>query len=300
MQNSGKSDIITAFVYYKPARFCIYDDLWNDNVSAALVLYDLFFIGMDYRSKFPCHTLGRVVNRGFLNGPVCPVYGSGVVMVLITLYVTGIVTGFNTNVDSASPVLLFIIGIVFSTLIEFVAGFILDKLFHARWWDYSDMKFNVNGYICLAFSIIWGLAIAFVLRVVQPAFESLVNIIPYMFGVISLIIIYTVFIADIIITVLTVLKLNKELEKMEYIQKSILKLSDGMSEIIGTGTIKAKDKIDDEYLSQKAELEDRFEHIKKALMYRRLFGTGRLLTAFPGMKHHLHQKMIDTIMHGKH
>ena len=100
----------------------------------------------------------KIVNRGFLNGPICPVYGSGVLMVLIVLFLVGSILGAKTTVDTSHPMILFAIGIVFASLIEFLAGFILDKLFHARWWDYSDRKFNINGYICLEFSMIWGVS----------------------------------------------------------------------------------------------------------------------------------------------
>ncbi|MCR5214126.1 MAG: putative ABC transporter permease [Eubacterium sp.] len=262
-------------------------------------------------------TLGKVVNRGFLNGPVCPVYGSGVIMVLIVLYEIGQLFGIDTDLDSVSTSILFIIGIIFATFIELVAGFLLDKLFHARWWDYSNNKFNLNGYICLEFSIIWGLAIAFVLRIVQPCFESLVDFIPKLPGMILLIVFYLIFIADIVITVLTVLRLNKELEKMQTIQNSINKISDQMSELIGNTTIKAMDKLSEEkvemaektgdiieniqdkrneYELKKAELEDKFEHIKKEIMYQKIFGTRRLLIAFPNIKHQKFQKQLEILL----
>lgn len=301
----------------------LYQILWY------FMIYSL--IGWMIEVSYHAITLGKVVNRGFLNGPICPVYGSGVIMVLIVLYLTGFITGFETNVDEAHPLLLFIIGILFATLIEFLAGFILDKLFHARWWDYSDRKFNINGYICLEFSMIWGLAIAFVLRVIQPGIENIVDIIPHILGILFLVIIYLVFIADIVITVLTVLKMNKQLERMEDIQKSILKISDEMSELIGSGTIKTMDKLEkgyetatkkqeqlhenlsedkeellsaiknskEDYQKRRQELEERFEHLKKEFMYSKLFGTRRLLTAFPGMKHNLYQKMIDKLKDNK-
>ena len=238
--------------------FCgmtIYQIFWY------FIIYSL--IGWMIEVIFHAVTQGKIVNRGFLNGPLCPVYGSGVLMVLIVLYFAGSILGIKTSVDASHPVILFAIGIVFASLIEFLAGFILDKLFHARWWDYSDRKFNINGYICLEFSIIWGLAIAFVLRVIQPGIENIVDMIPYILGIISLIIIYLCFVADIVITVLTVLKMNKQLEKMEDIQKSILKISDGMSEIIGTGTIKTMDKLEKEYETATEKQEQLHENLNE-------------------------------------
>ena len=281
-------------------------------VAWFFMIYSL--LGWIIEVAYHAVTLGKVINRGFLNGPICPVYGWGVILVLIVLDITGKLFGIETSVDKASSFLLFIIGILFATAIELLAGFMLDKLFHARWWDYSDRKFNLNGYICLEFSIIWGLAIAFVLRVVHPTFEKCVEFIPKSFGVILLVVIYSGYLADNIITVLTVLKLNKELEMMEEIRKSILIVSDGMSEIIGNSTIKMVDKFEkthEEVSQKKEELSERYEQLKKEELtdlYDRLkkeltkykfFGTSRLLRAFPRMKHHLYQEIIDMLKNGK-
>ena len=306
--------------------FCgmtIYQIFWY------FIIYSL--IGWMIEVIFLAVTQGKIVNRGFLNGPLCPVYGSGVLMVLIVLYLVDSILGIKTSVDASHPMILFAIGIVFATLIEFMAGFILDKLFHARWWDYSERKFNINGYICLEFSIVWGLAIAFVLRVIQPGIENIVDMIPHILGILFLVIIYLIFVADIVITVLTVLKMNKQLERMEDIQKSILKISNEMSELIGSGTIKTMGKLEkgyetatikqlqlhenlnenkeellsaiknskEDYQKRRLELEERFEHLKKEFMYSKLFGTRRLLIAFPGMKHNLYQKMIDKLKENK-
>ena len=68
-------------------------------------------------------------------------------MVLAVVYIDGALFGFETDLQKASTFGLFIVGIVFATLIELIAGFVLDKLFHARWWDYRGMKFNLNGYM---------------------------------------------------------------------------------------------------------------------------------------------------------
>ena len=94
-------------------------------------------------------TMGKVVNRGFLNGPLCPVYGSGVLMVLMVVDLCGEWFGFETDLTKASTIELFIIGIIFATLIELIAGFLLDQMFHARWWDYSKIPLNLNGRIAL-------------------------------------------------------------------------------------------------------------------------------------------------------
>lgn len=79
----------------------------------------------------------RTINRGFLNGPICPVYGFGAVIVISLL-------GRFNNV-----VIVFLLGMILTTILEYFTGFILETLFHAKWWDYSDRKFNIKGRVCL-------------------------------------------------------------------------------------------------------------------------------------------------------
>lgn len=289
---------------------------WSEKMILGMSIYQILWYFMIYsvlgwiiEVSFHAVTLGKVVNRGFLNGPLCPVYGSGVLMVLTVVYVDGMLFGFETDLQKANTFGLFIVGIVFATLIELIAGFALDKLFHARWWDYRGMKFNLNGYICLAFSIIWGLAIAFVLRVVQPMFEAFVSWIPTIGGWIALAIMYVIFILDITATVLTVLKFNKHLENLCEIEAAIRKISDGMSEVIGEGTLKMVEKLEEgqqkteqqkeEIMESvgrtREELEKMYEHLRKSLMYHRLFGMGRLLQALAQKGSTKYQDMLDKL-----
>lgn len=280
----------------------LYDMLWF------FAIYSV--IGWIIEVAYHAVTMGKVINRGFLNGPLCPVYGSGVLMVLTVL---GLLGG---DVEIMSAWVLFGVGIVFATLVEFIAGFLLDKLFHARWWDYRDRKFNLNGYICLEFSLIWGLAIAFVLRIVHPTFAALVDKIPDNIGAVLLGVFYVIFLVDVILTVMSVLKMNEQLRKMEELQKAILTLSDGMSEIIGEKTMKTVDKVDkakvfaDKILDEIAEdseaykaeremrreeLEAKLEHIRKQIMYRRLFGTRRILWSNPNLSHDRYQETLEKL-----
>ena len=87
----------------------------------------------------------KFVNRGFLNGPICPVYGIGV----------GVVVQFLTPVEN-NLVLLYISSTILVTVIEGITGFLLEKIFHNKWWDYSEQPLNIGGYVCVLFSLIWG------------------------------------------------------------------------------------------------------------------------------------------------
>ena len=270
-------------------------------------------IGWMIEVSYHAVTMGKVVNRGFLNGPLCPVYGSGVLMVLMVVDLCGEWFGFETDLSRAKVIELFIIGIIFATLIELIAGFLLDQLFHARWWDYRDRRFNLNGYICLEFSIYWGLGIAFVLRVIQPVFENIVNSIPVRISWTLLSAFYIIFMVDIILTVLTILKLNKQLEKMRDMEAAIRKLSGSMSEFIGTSTIKTVEKINesqdkvehakdelkedirDRIDKTKADLEDSYKHLRLMIRYQRIFGMGRVITSISKRGNKMYQDILDKI-----
>ena len=83
--------------------------------------------------------------RGFLNGPICPIYGHGAIVVLLAL---------DGGCDS--PVLTFFLGAVLTSLVEYVTSYAMEKLFHMRWWDYSRYRFHINGRVCLLNSTLFG------------------------------------------------------------------------------------------------------------------------------------------------
>ena len=88
---------------------------------------------------------GKVINRGFLNGPVCPVYGFGV------LSVFAMMNTFQGSGYQLNDGMIFLFGVILATAVELIAGWLLDVCFHARWWDYSNKPLNFHGYICLEF-----------------------------------------------------------------------------------------------------------------------------------------------------
>ena len=103
-----------------------------------------------------------------------------------------------------------------------------------RWWDYSDEPFNFKGYICLKFSVIWGIGIGFVVRILQPVVrEFTTRAIPSAAGWIMIVIFYAAFAADLVITVLTINKMNRELAELERVRASLRKISDSMTDAIG-------------------------------------------------------------------
>ena len=90
---------------------------------------------------------GEFVNRGFLFGPLCPIYGFGAIFIIVLLH-----RFFH------SPFLIFILSIILTSFVEYITSFIMEKTFKAKWWDYSDLPYNLNGRICLRNSLLFGLA----------------------------------------------------------------------------------------------------------------------------------------------
>lgn len=100
------------------------------------------FIGWCTEVSYAALDRGIFVNRGFLNGPYCPIYGCGVVIVVAAL------TPLKDNL-----LILFAGSFLLTSILEYITGFILEKVFHNKWWDYSNKPFNLHGYVCLKFSI---------------------------------------------------------------------------------------------------------------------------------------------------
>lgn len=109
----------------------------------------------------------RWVNRGFIHGPFLPLYGSGAIVVL-----------FLTLPVREDFVLIFVLGMLGATLLEYFTGITMEKLFHMRYWDYTDMPLNVKGYICLPSSVLWGVFSVFLVKVVHRPVEGFILGIP--------------------------------------------------------------------------------------------------------------------------
>lgn len=141
-------------------------------VDMILYFFIYSFCGWLMESIYCSIPARRVINRGFLNGPLCPIYGSGVLLILIFLIPVR---------DTVSPLgialaVVFLAGAALASIVEYATSWAMEKLFHARWWDYSNNKYNLNGRICLQISIAWGgLATGF-LYLIQPFFENVIRL----------------------------------------------------------------------------------------------------------------------------
>ncbi|MCR5715362.1 MAG: hypothetical protein K6G23_00765 [Lachnospiraceae bacterium] len=228
------------------------------------VLYS--FIGWCVEVVFHAVTLGKVINRGFLNGPVCPVYGFG----MLSLFGLAGLTVQDGSIMEMPNWLIFVGGLILATIVELIAGWTLDRIFHARWWDYHDRPYNLNGYICLEFSLIWGLGALIVVRVVHPIVEkSSVELIPEKIGWWILLVLYMAYIADVIVSVAIMNGFNKRLKELDRLRSSMRIVSDSMTEQIATGAIKTAQVIGETKVQSalaRAELRDAVAESKAQML----------------------------------
>ena len=213
----------------------LYQILWY------FVIYS--FAGWCVEVVFHAMKAHRLVNRGFLNGPVCPVYGFGVVLVFAAVHL--IVDGSGGTLSDVSIIMLYPIGVVLTTMVELLGGFMLDKAFHARWWNYSSEKYNFRGYICLKFSLIWGLGVVFLVKYAHPFIDrATVQFMPFAVGIWLILALIIAYFADFVVSVLIMMKFNQSLEELDQIQKDMRIVSDQITKLVAGGSIAAEVLVD--------------------------------------------------------
>ncbi len=192
-----------------------------------LIFFTYAFLGWCSEVAFATLKTGGFVNRGFLNGPICPIYGFGMVIVVLCL----------TPLTRSWP-LLFFGSMVLTTALEFFTGWVLEKLFHTKWWDYTGRKFNIKGYVCLEFSILWGLACVLIMRVLHPDILSLLRRIPYKAGLVILTACILLGVIDLAATVSAIRGLQKRLKRLTALAEGMHDISDELGESI-SGAVRA-------------------------------------------------------------
>lgn len=273
------------------------------NILSYFLIYSC--LGWVVEVAYQAITKGIVVNRGFLNGPVCPIYGFGASAILLLL------SGIGGRPEKVNALAVFAAGVLLATAVELLGGWVLDKLFHARWWDYRDRKFNLNGYICPEFSFYWGVGVLILVRVIHPFVSGLGTFrhMPTAAGVVILALLYAAYIADVVVSVLIMVGLNRKFAELDELQRRMRAVSDKVSTKIGEDTLSGKEKVEQakvEAALARAELRDDVESLRDSYLERkraaflkitghRHFGAGRMLLGNPALRHRDYLQYIDEI-----
>lgn len=203
-------------------------------------LYQLFlmfcfwsFVGWCIEVIDMTYETGEYQNRGFLNMPICPIEGMGVIMVTIF---------FRPISHTVIP--LFLACTVLCTAFELFVGWGMEKLFHARWWDYSHMKFNFMGYICLRNSLFFGGGCVIVIRYIQPMVIKAIDSIPINVGITICIVMAVLIAVDTVISLMAVKKLNERFRRIDELSKLMLSGSVKVGMKLASGTLIVKSNVD--------------------------------------------------------
>lgn len=239
------------------------------------------FIGWFFESCYCSIRPKKWINRGFLRGPICPIYGTGgLVMMVCLLPLRHITENLYFN-----ELLIFIAGAVLCDIVEFMTSYIMEKLFNARWWDYSNKKFNIQGRICLTHTFYWGTCSCLFVFILEPIMnlyivgqvsESSRNILTYIF--------LTVFAFDLLDTVIHALGIRS-------ISSTFMKLSEEISEFaiqvystIGGKSEDESDAMKKELNEKFIELRSRYDKFQNDIKNIRSKSKKRLFKAFPFLK----------------
>lgn len=244
-------------------------------------LCEVIYVGFIFEHRF--------INRGFLFGPICPIYG-----------VTGVIMLFFPEKLQHSVILLFFSGVIICTAVEYISSFLLEKLFHTTWWDYSNkqiqfgsttIKLNLNGRICLQNSLLFGVMTVIGIKFVFPFIQKIISSIPQNITKYFAIILSVIFIFDLFFSVKSLIDFNKYIYKIKTLGTTLEEKfhkeewfdNDSLREIFIS--VKNQFKLKKEKFDEKLIKE--FNYLKEKLK-----NTKRFINKFPTMKS---QKFKDVI-----
>ena len=232
----------------------------QDKIILYFIIYS--FLGWCLESVYKTIIFKKVTNSGFLYGPFCPMYGIAAVLMIV-------LGSFSSNIF-----VIFIISFLWFSVWEYIVAVILEKLFKTKYWDYSDLKFNIHGRVCLKNSIYWGVLGVILIFVLQPQIEKIVSQIPDNILIWTTVILSIAILVDMLFTIFKTMNIDKKLRQVfelsENIKEKIKELKS--AELLG--------KIHKENMQKIINDMKEKQFLLKIKLYKRII---RLRRAFPEM-----------------
>lgn len=225
--------------------------------KAIYYIFTFFFfsaIGWTVESTYRSLGERRVINSGFLHGPMCPIYGTGVLVFEILL------VPFSQPFEKRWW-LVIVAGIVAADAVEYITSFLMEKLFHARWWDYTGNFLNINGRICFKHSCYWAIAAFIYCYIVSPLYAVVQGFVPPKIKLIAVVCVLVVFTFDLLLTVKAAINVKKIIRTLDEIRQI---LSFG-GEIIRTGAGELRGTAENKVEELKESAETRYNELKETL-----------------------------------
>lgn len=231
----------------------------------------------------------KLINRGFLYGPVCPIYGTGALVFEI------LVTPLSQPAEKRWW-LVVIVGMILADIVEYLTSYIMEKLFNARWWDYSENFLNLHGRICFKHTCYWGLFSLIYVYAVSPLYKHAIDFVPQNIRNAAVGVIIVIFIVDLIFTVKATMDIKKLMRKIDSLKASL----NEYGEILKLAAESIKDATEITYSDKKAELANQFKDIKESMdalneKGSRIYSgiTKRLYSSFANLKGTVEKKIND-------
>ena len=178
-----------------------------NNLIFYFIIYS--FLGWCLESVYKTIIFKKPTNSGFLYGPFCPMYGLGAILMIS-------ISSLSNNV-----LVIFILSFIVFTVWEYIVAVILEKAFKTKYWDYSNLKFNIQGRICLKNSIYWGILGILLVFIIQPLIERFTNLIPENILIYINSILCLAILIDAIITIYRIMVINKKITQLYEIGENI-------------------------------------------------------------------------------
>ena len=178
-----------------------------------LIFYIYAFAGWIFECCVVSIQQKQLINRGFLRGPMLPIYGFGAIIMLYTAL------PLHNN-----PIKVYFAGVFVATIFEYIVGVLMEAIFHVKYWDYSEHKFQFQGRICLQSSLAWGVLSVLLVWVFQPPIDYLLgefNSIPLMF---TIIIISVYFVTDVVASIKTAFDLSRSLAELDKMRLEVRRM----------------------------------------------------------------------------
>lgn len=246
--------------------------------------YIYCFFGWIFESTYVSLKQRRFVNRGFLRIPMLPLYGTGAVMMLwVSLPVK----------DNLFAV--YLSGVIAATILEYITGWAMEKLFKMKYWDYSNQKFQLNGYICLSSSIAWGFLTLFLTEIIHTPIADLLLSIPPLVLILIDLVISIVFCTDTILSVRAALDLAKLLETLSALRSDLEEIQVQIA-LLKAETSQRVDTMKDETITRVERLRsDLHNEVSTRIMeWKEETGDAKLRLS------ELHQEQISALLEKKH
>ena len=241
-----------------------------------LIVYS--FAGWLLESIYKSLYMKKIVNSGFLIGPYCPIYGFGAIIMLLTL-----------NFLKEKPVLLFLASFFILSCWEYLVGLFLEKIFKTKYWDYSNIKFNIHGRVCLKNSIYWGILGLIFIEILHPFVEAQISQLPEGVLVYTSTIIGIAMVVDLIVSVAATISFEEMIAKINEMGETIKEKAKELTEREKTKTVAESENNSENIEGIIAKLKTEQAKLKIRI-YKQ---ANRLKKAFPTMKSETISKFLS-------